>query len=199
VTFFYNLLESMMQNIFVRCSPVDDDFAKRLFHKLNNRDRMDLLKAFVAENEKHQDVRDAILHCVLCYDICTENRNVLMHSIYFNPNPEMTILIKQSSNDPHREIRFDVPIADLRTIADQTAETFKYAMDLYAFIARRAWLNSFPPDHPLKQGPDPPISLPEKPSKPRKLTPYPPRQFAKTNEHRSRKKDTGHYNRAWRH
>jgi hypothetical protein len=97
VTFVYNLLESMMLNIFVRCCPVADDFAKDLFHKLNNRDRMDLLKAFVAENEKHQNVRDAILHCVLCYDICTENRNVLMHSIYFNPNPKMTRLIKRSS------------------------------------------------------------------------------------------------------
>jgi hypothetical protein len=64
VTFVYNILESMMRNIFKQCSPVSKDFAAALFHKLGNRDRIDLLSEFVRENEKEEAVRDAILHCV---------------------------------------------------------------------------------------------------------------------------------------
>ena len=82
ITLAYNLLESMAERVFKRCAPLDSlNFAKGLFHKLTNRDRIDLLKAFVNKNESAPDVRDALLHFVLCYDICTENRNILMHVI----------------------------------------------------------------------------------------------------------------------
>jgi hypothetical protein len=175
VTFVYNMLESMMSNIFQKCSPVADIFAKSLFHKLNNRDRVDLLSAFINENENDKDVLDALLYCILCYDICTENRNILMHSIYFNPNPEMTRLVKRASGDASREIHFDVPLSDLRMIADQTVEVFRYAINLFGFVSRREFIAALPPTDPVsgypKIGPNP---LPEKPPKPHKLTPYQP-------------------------
>jgi len=79
LTFVYNMLESMMRNIFIKYLPFAEDYARMLFHKLNNRDRIDLLSAFVKENEKDNDVSEAILYCINCFDICTENRNILMH------------------------------------------------------------------------------------------------------------------------
>ncbi len=85
-TFVYNMLESMMSNVFVCCAPLKAEDAKALFHKINNRDRVDLLSNFVAHNENNAQVKNIILHCIDYYDICTENRNILMHAIYFNPN-----------------------------------------------------------------------------------------------------------------
>ena len=94
VTFVYNMLESMMGNIFELCAPLGREFARRLFHELNNRQRVDLLTAFVEENEKDQEGGpNSLLCCISCYNTCTENRNILLHSIYFNPDPNLTSLL----------------------------------------------------------------------------------------------------------
>jgi hypothetical protein len=176
VTFVYNMLESVMDNVFVCCAPLKAEDAKVLFHKMNNRDRVDLLTDFVAHNEKDAQVKSIILHCARCYDICTENRNILMHAIYFNPNlkaDQTPILVKRAKKDPLREVHYDVPLSDLRIFADDMVKSFKLAIELYGFLARRNFLNALPPTNPAtgypKIGPNP---LPEIPQKPRRLTPY---------------------------
>jgi hypothetical protein len=168
LTFVYNLLESMMRNIFQFCAPLEKDFASKLFDKLNNSDRNDLLSAFVNKNEKEEQVREAVLFCVNCYAICTANRNILMHSIYFNPNPnprDSTMLVKRASN-AQRDVHFDVPLRDLRRIADETAETFRYALNLFAFIAGRDLFSAR-------------NTLPHRPPKPIALTPFQPQAIQK--------------------
>ena len=160
VTLVYNMLENMMGHIFEICAPLEDAFAKSLFHKLNNRDRVDLLSAFVRENEEEPETRDAILHCILCYEICTENRNMLMHSTYFDMR-NVAKLVKRASKDPTRELHFDVPLVQLRRLADETADVFAYAVGLGAKLFRRTWRDSNLPE----------VILPDKPPKPHKLTP----------------------------
>jgi hypothetical protein len=120
-TFVYNMLESMMGSVFVACAPVETEAARALFHKLNNRDRVDLLTDFVNHNEKDAAVKRIILSCINYYDICTENRNILMHAIYFNPNlkPDQSpLLVKKAKNDYKREVHYDVPLHELRKVAD---------------------------------------------------------------------------------
>jgi hypothetical protein len=177
-TFVYNMLESMMSNVFVSCAPIEMETAKALFHKMNNRDRVDLLTDFVKHNERDRQVESIILHCISCYDICTENRNILMHAIYFNPllkDEQPPILVKKSKNDPKREVHYDVPLADLRMFADDMGRSFKLAIELYGFLARRNFLNALPPTNSAtgnpKIGPNP---LPEIPQKPRRLIPSQP-------------------------
>ena len=171
-TLLYNLLESVMSHLFVILAPLPEDYALRFFHNLNNRDRIDLLSAFVRKNEKDLIVADAVLHCILCYGICTENRNILMHSIYFDMStiePGATRLVKRASKDPRREIHFDVPLKELRDVADTIADVFVYAREIGAFISRRrhrAWLGT---TEPLQSS-----ALPDKPPKPRTLTPDQP-------------------------
>jgi hypothetical protein len=172
LTFIYNMLESMMRNIFEQCAPLQQDFAAALFHKLNNRERIDLLTAFVNQNENDPAVRSAVLSCINHYEICTENRNILMHSIYFNPSHkglEMAFLVKRAANDPRREVHYDVPLPDLQKMADETVETFRFALNLYGFLGRRDWIRKHPA--PPKRLPN---ALPDTPPKPHRLTPYQP-------------------------
>jgi len=174
-SFVYNMLESVMRNIFIHCAPLPNDFALRLFHNLGNRDRIDLFTAFVSKNEEDNEVLQSLLACALHYDICTENRNILMHSTYFSPNIELTLLVKRASNDAGRNIHYDVPLTDLRLIADQTAETFKFARDLSSFLSAREFIAHLPPTDPITGYPNIGLNpLPEIPHKPRKLTTFQP-------------------------
>jgi hypothetical protein len=43
----YNVLERLVAELFMALSPLQLEFAEKLFHKLNNRDRIDLLAGFV--------------------------------------------------------------------------------------------------------------------------------------------------------
>lgn len=135
VTLAYNLLESMMGRIFTHCAPLETEYADKLFHLLNNRERIELLSAFVSKNEQDLQARAAILHCVLCYDICTENRNILMHVILLDIDETTAKWTKKASQDPTRIVEFHASLTDLRLVADQIVDTLRYARSLHLFHA----------------------------------------------------------------
>jgi hypothetical protein len=168
ITLAYNVLESIMEQIFERCAPLDPKPAKTLFHSLNNRERIDLLASFVRKNEKDAAFRDAIEHCVKCYNICTDNRNILMHVIALDVNETTAKWTKRASQKPDRIIEFHAPLGDLRLVADEIAETFRYAWSIHLLL----WHRDYPEQDRLQLYRT--LSLPNKPPKPRKLTPYQP-------------------------
>jgi hypothetical protein len=81
ITLVYNYLQEAFTLLFTLCMPTRSDFSEALFHKLNNRDRINLLYAVIDKNEMEEDVREALHYGLLCYDVCTENRNILMHTL----------------------------------------------------------------------------------------------------------------------
>jgi hypothetical protein len=174
ITLLYNWLESVMERLFQRCAPLESRYAQLLFHQLNNRERTDLLSAFIQANEKDEKTKDALQTCVLHYDICTDNRNILMHVISdgFSEVTGTAKFTKRASKNPTRKIEFHVPISDLRLVADQMAQTIHFAFSLSTFMAFRY----YPPNSRL---PIQPPALPEIPPKPRKLTPYQPPEAQK--------------------
>jgi len=98
--------------------------------QIQQQGRIDLLRAFVRHNEEDKENRDAILYCVSCYDICTENRNILMHSTYFDTGKAVK-LVKRKKKTPHGELHFSVPLTDLRRLADEIASVFVYAVGVF--------------------------------------------------------------------
>src|ERR1700722_11473201 len=92
----YNFLEGMMSNVFEHYMPVGKAYARKLFSTMSNQDRMVLLIEVVKEAEKDDDTLEAILYCIDCFHICTDNRNILAHSTYFNLDASMTLLVKRS-------------------------------------------------------------------------------------------------------
>jgi hypothetical protein len=174
ITLLYNFLENMMERLFQRCAPLESQYAQLLFHQLNNRERIDLLSAFIRTNEKDEKAKDALQACVLHYDICTDNRNILMHVISDGVS-EVTGLArftKRASQNPAREIEFHVPTTDLKLVAEQMAETIRFGFRVMAHINTR----DTRPDALWSLGP---FALPNIPPKPRKLIPYQPAKAPK--------------------
>ncbi len=169
ITLLYNFLQSLMEMLFQTCAPLEPEYAQLLFHQLNNRERIDLFSAFIRANEKDDKAEEALHACILHYDICTENRNILMHvmSDGFSEATGHARFRKRASQNPIREIEFHMPIADLRLVADQIAQTARFSFALTAFISFR----NVPPASRILAAS---LPLPETPPKPRKLTPYQP-------------------------
>ena len=165
LTLVYNMLENMIANIFEKIAPFETTFSRLFFHRLNNRDRIDLLTAVIRKNEKETDTLEALLHCISSYDICTANRNILMHSTYFDTGEDVARFVKRSKN--LSEIHFKVSLEELRSVADDTARTFVYAVHIFGAISRRQWAEELPESPLLVQMPL--LELPTKIPLPRKL------------------------------
>jgi hypothetical protein len=189
ITLSYNHLESMLALIFQDCMPMEEDSANQLFHKLNNRDRIDLLVAIIRSSDFHSKAKDALNHLFRCYDICTENRNILLHATHDESYAGVLHISKKSSNNPAVVNRFKIPLADLRLVAEQMSVLSDYIFHLLFWLKIRGTLpkkyKSSLRMPPLKKIPYPKLrrvlravpeisTLPEKPPKPRKLTPYQP-------------------------
>lgn len=173
ITLMYNYVEMVAGSLFNQCMPTEAEFTDALFHKLNNRDRVDLFSAVIASAEKDAAAREALLHYLLCYNICTENRNILMHALHYShghlEHATPIMLTKKASQDPRRELHFEFPLADLRLIADQMYENFQYGNELWRWLVSRDGYRGWMRDEKVAtRGPGP---LPYRPQKPRKLTP----------------------------
>jgi len=194
ISLTYNYLEDVCSTIFDECLPTDPAFSTRLFNELNNRNRIGLLKAFVEANEKESEPKAAIMHFINCYDICTENRNILMHSLLQSADADIVAFSKRRSKPPFRENVFRLPLADLRATADEMAAVLDYGFALNAWLFRRntpnyafrlpvpestptaLQISAIPQvdwSQPLPPEPGP---LPEKPQKPRSLMTYLPQE-----------------------
>lgn len=176
ISLMYNFLEDPIGTIFTIYMPTKSDFAEGLYHKLNNRDRVDLLMAIIEQNEQNQEAKSALLHLIRCFDICTENRNVLAHVIVeaAHSGTGGFPLSKKARNDPRRTIKFRITVTELRQMADEMMVTFDYATRLAFWFMQRSR-----PDLNLAKAmgwPDPPAPapLPNKPPKPRRLIPSQP-------------------------
>jgi hypothetical protein len=170
ITLLYNFLQDVMERLFEGFAPLEEQYAERIFHQLNNRDRVDLFSAFVRANEKDEQVKDALQECLLHYDICTENRNILMHTVSGGISEATGIerFRKRASKNPAKSIEYHVPLADLRLVADQIGQTVGFCWSINGFLRYRAASPAL--KGIFAQAP----SLPGKPPKPRKLIPYQP-------------------------
>jgi hypothetical protein len=176
----YNYLEDCMGLIFGRFLPINLLEAEALYHRLNNFDRMSILTGLVTNSSESDEIKSHVLHLIECYDICTENRNILMHSIVF-PKDGITRLLKRARRDTARTVRFDVRTQDLQNLADTTMEILDGALkfDLW-FVQGR--FPQRPEDMARTMGwPEPPapVPFPSRPPKPRKLVPYQPPEVPK--------------------
>jgi hypothetical protein len=66
ISLMYNMLQEGMELFFRLCMPTDRDFSVRLFHALNNRNRIDLVSAVIKSNEREEPVREALLNAYHC-------------------------------------------------------------------------------------------------------------------------------------
>ncbi len=165
----YNRLEWSFGILFSIHFPAAPAYSEDLFHSINNRRRIDLLRAVVTHNEKDEQVKELVLHALACFDICTDNRNILMHAMAStSSNTEILALEKRASNNSSRLINFEVPLTDLRRVADDCSAIVWFIVGLSRFAMdrdMRSWGKATRPE---------PLPLPDKPPRPHKLTPSQP-------------------------
>jgi hypothetical protein len=165
LTLVYNLLEEAFAFLFVRFLPTSKQFATGHYFELNNRKRVDLLAELVSSDEADEQVKKAVLAAIHGYDICTDNRNILAHSMISTEDHsgDFRRLIQRKSKSSRQFVSCDVPLSDLRRAADETSAYFLYVLDLDGCLLDR--------DH-IRQGMTiaSPRPLPEIPPRPRKLS-----------------------------
>jgi hypothetical protein len=166
----FNQLEEAVSYMFSVVFPTSIDFSEELFHSMNNRKRVDLLRAINEHNEKDPAVKDRIRFCLLCFDVCTDNRNILMHALTeVTRDASILSFSKRAHNDASRLVRYEVPLVDLRRVADECGDTLVFSIQITQFLMDRAVIARGQPPRTSKQRP-----LPDTPPQPRKLSPYQP-------------------------
>jgi hypothetical protein len=168
----YNELEHYVGHLFAKIFPTTEQFADNLFQSLNNRRRTDLFTAIVESVEINKELASAILYALRCYDICTDNRNILMHAVSdaYEPNNETVRLSKRASRQSPHFIEFQLVLSDLRHVADDCAAFASYFGSLMVYVMdhdRAVWA--------VISGAAPP-PLPDRPAPPRRLTPSRPQE-----------------------
>ena len=158
------LLEEMLLLLLITYLPVDRETAIKLVHDLNNSIRADWLRALVRNTEANPRVLEWMDHALRCCSICFDNRNMLIHALYTGTDDaaEKMRLTKRASNNPIRDLKFEVSVDDLRKIADEIGDTVNHMMEL--------WYLKTHTDHRALSH----IALREKPPQPSRLKIPPP-------------------------
>jgi hypothetical protein len=166
------MLEELICMLLIQRLPMFPDDATSRVHGLNNRERVEWLRAIISAKEPDATVADLFLHAIRCFDICTENRNMLVHALYEGTDwiAWAIKLSKRVRNNPLRQIKFQVPIEQLRKMAEDMGETVNFMLDLWNCVRTRKAIEEHDPDLP----PLPPLTWPDKPIQPDRLTTPPP-------------------------
>ena len=156
----YNALEEMFGFVWQCCFPANGDYSESLFHNLNNRQRVDMLAALSRFGEKDKGAQEFILYALRCFDICTDNRNTMLHAIKEHSSTADSLrLSKRAKNNPARTAYYELPLATLRRVADETAATLNLWVDLFLWLEERRVGQNRP--------------LPDRPPQPYRLSPSP--------------------------
>jgi hypothetical protein len=170
ITLNFNLLEAALYLLleqFMSEAAVD-----YFFLKMSNEERMGALRHFSASNGD-PDITERIEFICTAFSICAENRNLLMHSrIQHMTSKEFLSLAKMGKQG---ELNFDVPLKELRRVADEMWDCIELVYYLSEYIPEyRKFIGKLvdraaDPSQKLKSGAP---ALPKIPPKPRKLDPH---------------------------
>jgi hypothetical protein len=166
----FNYLEFILLSHYFFFLPVAHAFSSLLFGKVqSNRIRLELLQTIAERHIANAAIRENVLHFVSGFELCADNRNTLMHSMYNvgrSEDPNVVSASKWSRSGNLSSYRFNLD--EIRRVADEIASfaNFGFATAMFAFNQSRAQAG-------LPGMPWPP-TLPEKPPLPKKLEEVPP-------------------------
>jgi hypothetical protein len=142
----YNLLEFRLRALFSLYSISDDVFTKN-----NNFDRVKLLRGAVDKSSNPDAIKKDAKYFLEGYEICTDNRNILMHSITMftwldpdadrcpvsNPTqPDGLAFQKPARKGPLAIKIYQPTLEELRGVADDSKEYEDYGDRLYFHILK---------------------------------------------------------------
>jgi hypothetical protein len=160
-----------LQNAFTRLIEVyligiPEGIVNQLLVPLNNSQRSNLLRQIAIEMEQSEDIRSRLfLHG---FSLCAENRNIALHAGGHLGDTHFHF-IKRRGKAPFDLSVYSISIDDLRNICDCMSVVEDFAWGIRLYVQSRTD-KSFAADYVARNGP---ISLPDKPALPHKLSPPP--------------------------
>jgi hypothetical protein len=147
----YNQLEFSLFCLLMDYTGMSSETTQWLFANTNNNLRLELLKRSAPEKEYDAATLKHVLHFADCFDICAENRNILMHSMVQRADDDAVLnFAKSSRNNPTKVNRLHLRLGDIRRVADEIASSCTYGMRLHTFFifrhAKRSDASKIPQD-----------------------------------------------------
>jgi hypothetical protein len=135
---YYNDLELALYGFFRRYLPASRDVRATLYSSLHNRGRMDLVMALLGQ-EAVEEMREGGKHAVACFDLCTENRNLLLHAMTYidGPTPDdlrVTKITKVPGRVAAKFAHYSLPLEVVR----EAALDMRRCEDYIGALLRRA-------------------------------------------------------------
>lgn len=136
-----------------------------LFDMLHNRARADLVTAVVSPYLPDPEELAAFKFGLKCFDICTENRNLVIHANLWDQDESGAyVFSKATGGSQGYNVAFLIPLEGIRAAVASTVHTDTYLTTLWLELAERRKRRRGP-----KRAPSP---LPNRPPQPRKLSLY---------------------------
>lgn len=129
----YNRLEVGLYSFLSFYLADKPETAMQIWISLHNRERVDLIKTMAAEYDD-EDAVEVVGHAMLHFDLCCENRNLLLHAIPFQQDEQSVVLIKTTSKLPKQMSAY------LFTLEETRAAVLDAAASVQFQIAALGWL-----------------------------------------------------------
>ncbi len=174
----YNSLEFVFQSLLEFYLGLEDSGASQhLFAQLNsNQKRSDILSRLIVYKErKSQNVSESVQFFLDGFDICSENRNLLMHGRIFEATTRTQLVLqKYARKDPTKLNYMHLEVQDIRRVADDFFAYESYGAQIYLWLNARhtggklIWVGdgSFEPAWPRRPPPPEKLSLSGHPIQP---------------------------------
>jgi hypothetical protein len=174
ITLLYNDLEYAMSFLLDEYLEAGQEASEAIFYRLTNRERVDVLRELIRGKETDMAVQDLASHAVDCFDVCTENRNILMHLIHSwsEWNKKADLFAKKRNSSKTKDVFYFLTAAQLRKIADDMLASKQFTRFLSMRLYRRNLAKNGEVAGLATTLPD---TWPQKPPKPDKMNSLPPR------------------------
>lgn len=169
----FNKLEGILRLQFAISVRLSADATNFLFTRLDNSQRMQLIRHCLTGLPYNEREKRAIEHFMKGYAICAENRNILLHAeVYYglaadSRERKRVMFYKDSKKPPYLPNRYIPSLKALRAIADAMNEFSEYGSYLGMTLRDAYWMEEETGLRNLRR------PLPYKPPLPRPLAPKP--------------------------
>lgn len=139
------MMEEALTLLLAHFMGLPHDIAIPLIHKMAVGDRTHLVKKIAeAREEELADLSEHLEFAVKCFDICIQNRNILVHAVYVKVDEmSQTVTVsKRSRKNPAREFKLNLHLSDLRRSAEEIANTVNYLLDLWFILSHGRGTNT---------------------------------------------------------
>jgi hypothetical protein len=182
----FNQLEFRFRSLFSIYVQSSDGSAYDLFARKNNQERQKLMAEALPTSSHPQEIKDRVAHFLTGYRVCTDNRNLFMHSltafVWLDPDaercpvlnpaqPDGVVFQNWPKNNPFNISVYSPRLEELRAVADAMKAFEQYGDRLYWHV-----LKNCEPEHfeQLRFPAEAKFALPSKPDLPNALTPSGP-------------------------